>query len=152
MRIIERSVVVRESILINTSPEQVWEVFSRLERWPEWNPVCSRAQHLSGRPWRVESVFQFTVKPWWMTLTFKPTVVASEPPMSVVWLGQAGGIYGQHTFFFEPEGDGTRATSHEVFSGPMLWTMPLFAPADKVKAMFARWLEALKAEAEKGSR
>lgn len=152
MTIIERTVVVEESTRIDAPPERVWEVFSRVERWPEWNPACRQAKYLSGRPWKVDSVFEFTVKPWWREVSFKPTVVASAPPQRVVWLGKADGIYGQHTFSFDPEGDGTRATSHEVFSGPMLWAMPLLSPSGKVKEMFARWLQALKVEVEKGGR
>ena len=150
MTVIEKSVVVQESTLISASPEEVWRVFSQLERWPLWNPVCRRARHLTGPPWRKGSTLEITLKPWWLALTFRPTVLESSPPERVLWLGRGGGVYGQHTFTFEAEGEGTRATSYEVFSGTMLWAMPLVSPAGRVKRMFAQWLEALKAEVEKG--
>ena len=150
MTVIERSVVVQDSILIHASPDDVWEVFSKLDRWPQWNPACHRAAYLLGSPWKKGSTFELTLKPWWRKTTFKATVIESAPPETVVWLGKGGGVYGQHTFAFEAEGEGTRVTSYEAFTGEMLWAMPLVAPQGKIKRMFAQWLEGLKAVVEKG--
>ena len=151
MMIIERNVVVQDSTLIDASLDDVWQVFSRLDRWPQWNPACLRAAYLLGFPWKKGSTFELTLKPWWRKMTFKATVIESAPPETVVWLGKGGGVYGQHTFAFEAEAEGTRVTSYEVFTGEMLWAMPLVAPQGKIKRMFTRWLEGLKAEVEKGS-
>lgn len=149
MTIMEPHRSVSHSVHINAPPERVWEVFARLERWPQWNPVCLGARHVSGRLWDVGAKFDLSLKPWWKRFDLRPTVVKSNPPQEVVWLGHKGGVYGQHTFRFEPENGGAKATSYEVFSGPMLWTLSLFSPTGRTKKMFARWLEALKAEAEK---
>ena len=148
MTVVEKSVVVQTSLTIDASPDRVWAVFADLERWGEWNPVCSNATAVSGQLWKPGAVFRFTIKPWWRAITFQATVIESSPPSRVLWLGKGGGIYGQQTFTFEPDDGGARVTSYEVFSGPMLGLMPLFAPSAKVREDMARWLEALKARVE----
>ncbi len=149
MTVVERTVVVEESVVIDAEPEEVWRVFSRLDRWPTWNPACSAARHLSGTAWKKGAIFELTLKPWWRKLTFKPTVMESDIPERIVWVGKGGGVEGWHTFTFEQEGSGTKVTSYESFSGPLLWVMPLVSPERKVRHMFTQWLEGLKAEVEK---
>ena len=148
MTVVEKSVVVQTSLTIDASPDRTWSVFADLERWREWNPVCLNAAATSGQLWKPGSGFRFTIKPWWRAITFQATVLECSPRSRVLWLGKGGGIYGQHTFTFEPEGEGTRVTSYEVFSGPMLGLMPFFAPSARVKDGLTRWLEALKERLE----
>ncbi len=148
MTVVEKSVVVQTSLSIDASPDRTWSVFADLERWRDWNPVCLNAMATSGQLWKPGAGFRFTLKPWWREITFQATVVECSQPTRVLWLGKGGGIYGQHTFTFEQESEGTRVTSYEVFSGPMLGLMPLFAPSARVKDGLTRWLEALKERVE----
>lgn len=149
MTTMEKTVVVKESVLVNAPPERVWRVFSHLDRWPQWNRAVLGARWLKGQPWMLGSAFEMTIKPSWKKLNVRPEIVESGPPQQVIWLGKGAGIHGQHTFTFQPEGDGTRATSLEVFSGPMLWIMPLIGSSGSVGRMFKAWLAALKAEVER---
>ena len=145
MTVVEKSVVVQTSLTIDASPDRIWAIFADLERWGEWNPACSNAAAVAGQLWKPGAVFRFTIKPWWRAVTFQATVVESSPPSRVLWLGKGGGVYGQQTFTFEPDGGGTLVTSYEVFSGPMLGLMPLFAPPAKLREGMTRLLEALAA-------
>ena len=149
MTIIARVAMIQESIVADVPPEAVWRVFSRLETWPAWNPIFSRAETVSGRLWEVGSTFRFSVKPWWLTMNVKATVVESDPPRQIVWTGRGPGVFGQHSFTFEPDDGGTRITTSEVFGGPLQWTMGLYAPQKRLRSLFIQWLQALKAEAER---
>ena len=148
MTFVEMQLGIQESIKIDASIEEVWRVFSQLERWREWNPVYTNVTQLTGEPWLVGSTFGFTVKPWWSTTNVKATIVESSPPERVVWAVQQLGVWGEHTCRFEQQGEGTLAVSHEIFGGPMRFLMPLFAPSWQIRRMFARWLKALKTEVE----
>ena len=149
MTAIEKSTVVQESIHIAAAPEQVWRLFRDVERWPLWCPVILSAKMLSGDLSKARSRFRFSVKPSWIKLQANAEVVQAKPPGRVTWGVEKNGAYAQHTFSFEPDGEGTRATSYEAFSGPMLWALPIVMPSGKVRAMFQSWLLALKTEAEK---
>lgn len=152
MTIVERNIAVQESLHIDAIPERVWSIFKAVDAWPSWCPPVRRAKLLSGRLEKQGAEFEFTVKPWWTALHARATVMQSEPPHKIVWSVKKNGSYAQHSFTFEPEGAGTKATSFEVFSGPTLWGLYLVMPPSKVRVMFQSWLGALKTEAEKPSR
>ena len=57
-----------------------------------------------------------------------------------------------HGFDFEAQGDSTRVTSKEVFQGPMTGFLKLFFGDDDLGRLHQDWIQALKAEAEKGVR
>ena len=149
MSVIARVKMVREEIFVHAPPQQVWRLFSDIEGWPQWNPICLKASMLKGQPWEVGSRLHFTIKPWWVALNVKATVVESDPPRQVTWLGRWPGLYGQHTFTFEPEEAGTRVISSELFGGPLQWATAFVSPLGKVRELVVQWLAAIKAEAER---
>ena len=148
MTTIERTVVIRESLMIAAPPERVWRVFTEVERWPRWNPVVRSPRFREGPPWQRGAVLEFTVKPWWKSLRIRGEIIDVSPRSSVTWAGGGGGIFGKHTFTFEPDGEGTLATNMEVFMGPGLGLMWIVMPQARVRALFAEWLALLKAESE----
>jgi len=149
MHVIAKVKMVREEIFVDAPQERVWRLFSDIEGWPRWNPICQEAAMVKGRPWEVGSRFRFTIKPWWLAMNITPTVVESDAPRQVTWLGRWPGFYGQHTFAFEPEEAGTRVISRELFGGPLHWTTALVSPLGKVRELVIEWLDAIKAEAER---
>ena len=148
MTVIQKVSMVRETMHVEAPPEVVWRVFSQLDRRAEWNPVCQDVAVASRRSWELGMGFSFSVKPWWKTLRVRATVVDSNPPRQVVWIGRGLGIFGQHSFTFEPEDLGTFVTTTEIFGGPLQWAMPLVAPMGRIRWTFVQWLEALKREVE----
>jgi len=148
MTTIERTIVIRESLRIAAPPERVWRVFTDLEGWPRWNDVARSPKHRKGEPWTLGAEVAFTVKPWWKSLRICAEVIEVRRPTAVTWVGSSGGIFGKHTFMFEADGEGTLATTMEIFSGPGLGLMWLVMPQARVRELFVRWLHTLKAEAE----
>ena len=114
----------------------VWARFLRVEDWPRWFPALTAVEcdqpalalgarltlHLSmgGRGAKVTCS------------------VKQLDDHRVRWVGRAFGVTGDHSFFVEPHGDGSRFTSDESFSGLPLLVVP------------KRYLDALKVEADAG--
>ncbi|NGP09615.1 SRPBCC family protein [Rhodococcus sp. 14C212] len=98
-----------ESIRIDATPQQVWDVVTRIERTGEWSPICRAAwwkapatglevgawfcgrNEADGRIWETESL-----------------VVAAEEPVEFTWLVMGNAVRWSYTL--TPEGDGTSLT------------------------------------------
>lgn len=142
-------IVVERSVAIDAPPARVWEVFAAIDRWPRWNPVCLAAGHVAGRRWSRGASIRVRFRFGPLRFTVKPRLIAVEPGRRVVWTGNGYGLQGLHAFHFEEDGGGTRVTSREVFSGPLL---PLARAAGFPRLagrMIDAWLAGLKREAER---
>lgn len=143
-------IVVEQAVEIGASPERVWEVFAAIDRWPRWNPVCLAAGHVAGRRWSRGSSIRMKLKLGPLAFQVQPRLIAVEPARRVAWLGRGYGLEGLHTFTIEENGGGTRVTSHERFSGPMLSVFKLIGFPRWAERMVDAWLAAIKREAEQG--
>ena len=98
---------IRAEITIQAEPQRVWEILTRFEEYPAWNPFIIRAQ---GVPHAGERL-TLTMKPGKRPMTFRPTVLEAFENQSLEWLGRLGipGIFdGQHRFELNPlPGGGT---------------------------------------------
>lgn len=103
---------VASRIRLAASPDTVWALVSRLERWPEWNPACrgmTRGPDRDGQPfWTMKSSFGDL-----------PMLVAQlEPPHRLVTrISPADGsrlpFEGTWSYLVQPDGDGCMLTIHE---------------------------------------
>ena len=127
-------------------PHRVWEILTRFEEYPEWNPFIIRAQ---GVP-RTGERLTLTMKPGKRPMTFRPTVLEASENQSLEWLGRLGipGIFdGQHRFELNPlPGGGTHLIQSEIFSGLLVPLMPKLL--DNTREGFRRLNEALAHRAE----
>ena len=98
---------IRAEITIQAEPHRVWEILTRFEEYPTWNPFIIRAQ---GVPHAGERL-TLTMKPGKHPMIFRPTVLEASENQSLEWLGRLGipGIFdGQHRFELNPlPGGGT---------------------------------------------
>ena len=79
---------------------------------------------------------------WFLALGYLSIV-----PLNASALGVLGKFVAPQLF---AQGYLYTVANFEVFTGEMLWAIPLVAPRAKIKRMFTQWLEGLKAEVEKG--
>jgi hypothetical protein len=98
-----------ESIHIDATPQQVWDVVTRIERTGEWSPICRAAwwkapatgpevgawfhgrNEADGKVWETES-----------------RVVAAEEPVEFAWLVMGNAVRWSYTL--TPEENGTALT------------------------------------------
>ena len=106
------------SSTIQASPERVWEVFSDVERWPDWTPTVDSVERLDagrihiGARTRIRQP-KLPVAVW--------EVTELKDGEYFEWVSSAPGIKttGGHRVISTPEG--TVATATIIQEGPLGW-------------------------------
>jgi len=140
---------IQHSVTVPRPPERVWAVFQDLPGWPKWNPATPSATWLTEGQWRRGARMQLTLRLKGRRMTVRSEVVTIEPNRRVTWVGRRLGVVERHSFTFEADGDGTRVTTVETFSGPLLFLVRLLMSPTRLQAMLVQWLEALRAKAQR---
>ncbi|HMS70689.1 MAG TPA: SRPBCC domain-containing protein [Saprospiraceae bacterium] len=137
---------IKTSIIIQASPESVWEVLTSFEAYKDWNPFI---KSIKG-----DAVVGKTITVSFGKMTFKPIVLVYDKNQKFEWVGHLffKGIFdGKHTFELRDNGDGTTTLlQSETFKGvlvPFLGKML----RDEVPANFKSMNEALKKRVEEQS-
>jgi hypothetical protein len=112
---------LHSEIEIRATPQRIWQVLTRFDDYPAWNPFIVQA---SGSP--VEGGrLRITVKPpGRRAMTFSPTVLVARPERELRWIGRVGlpGLFdGEHSFTLASiDGGRTRVVQHERFTGMLV--------------------------------
>ncbi|SDI16420.1 hypothetical protein SAMN05421505_13643 [Sinosporangium album] len=137
---------VRTEIEVDASPRRVWEVLTRFDAYPDWNPfiVSVRGRAETG----ATLINQLSIGG--RTTGFSPTVLSASPGRELRWLGRVlvpGIVDGEHYFVIEDLGDGRSRLVHgETFTGAFV---PFAGKALDVADEFAAMNSALKERAER---
>jgi hypothetical protein len=133
---------------IDATPEQVWQVLTDFDSYPQWNPFMTRA---SGTPVQGERLTIRMQHEGGRAMTFRPTVREAHPQRRLRWLGRllVPGIFdGEHSFTIEPlDNGGVRFIQQEDFRGALV---PLLAKSLDRRTLpaFKRMNQAVKRRAE----
>jgi hypothetical protein len=115
---------ISTEILIQATPEKVWEAMTENENWGLWNPFVTRVR---GRLVRDQTLHNTLEIPGQKPMTFTPRVLIAAPAKELRWRGSLfipGLFDGEHYFIFEPLGvNGTRFTHGERFSGLLVFML-----------------------------
>jgi uncharacterized protein YndB with AHSA1/START domain len=138
----EPPVTSKREIEISAPAEVVWDVLTRFEDWPRWNPDVKSMSY--DGPLAPGSEFRWKAGPG----TIVSTLEQVEPPRLVRWRGRTMSIQALHEWRLEPRGDGTAVETEESFSGlaARLFRRSLQKTLDKT---LGEGLEHLKREAER---
>ncbi|MBP7998152.1 MAG: SRPBCC domain-containing protein [Chloroflexi bacterium] len=138
---------LRTEIEIQASPEQVWQILTDLDKYPEWNPFIHHASGKAQVGEKVDITFQSGSK----EMTLHCQVLAVTPSKELCWkyhVIHPSLFRGEHHFTIEPMGSNqVRFIDREVFNG-------LFVPLQAKdidthsKLGFEAMDKALKARAE----
>lgn len=115
---IVKPTVLRTSIEVDATPDQVWTVLTDRASYPEWNPfiVSSTGDLTTGA--KITNVLRDTTG---AETTFTPKLLAVEPGRELRWIGKVGfgGIFdGEHSFRIEAlPGGRSRLIQQETFRG-----------------------------------
>lgn len=138
---------IETAIEIEATPQEVWEVLTEFDAYPEWNPwMVIRGRPTEGARLLVAPGPQAGRMP-----TFRPVVQRVDPPHEFVWVGHlwmSGLFDGEHRFVILDTGDGTsRLVQSERFSG--IFSRPILRLVrHKTEAGFHEMNRALKDRVE----
>ena len=126
---------VHTEILIEASPEEVWEVLSDTKTHQEWNPVL---KPLDGEFQEGAKLKYQMIEPGKDPVEVSAKVIKVEPNKE---LNQYGGIWGimtfDHHWYLEPTEGGTKVIQHEEYRGVYVpfwdysWVEPAYAKANE---------------------
>lgn len=140
--------IIRETVNIRAPMEIVWDVFSRIENWSEWNPVCRQCRFEDGDSLAAGTCLSFELRPLFFPIRIYPEVKDYEAGRLVTWVGKKWGVRAQHSFHFESTGDKVKIHSIESFFGPMLFAAKLLGIPGRLHKLTRHLLEAIKTTAE----
>jgi hypothetical protein len=129
---------------IAAPPEAVWEVLTRFENWPSWNPDV-KSMSFPG-PLEPGTEFRWKAGPG----TIVSTLERVEAPRYIAWRGRTLTIDAFHEWWLEPRDGGTHVRTQESFFGLLarLLRRTLQKTLDK---SFEDGLERLRVEVERRS-
>jgi hypothetical protein len=96
------------AINIDATPGRVWEVFSDVQRWPEWTASITSVELLTPGPLAVGSQARIR-QPKLPTTVW--TVTELVEGSHFVWESRAPGVRSVGGHYVQAEGSGARATS-----------------------------------------
>jgi uncharacterized protein YndB with AHSA1/START domain len=140
---------VQHTVTVPRSPERVWAVFEDVANWPKWNPVTPSARWLTEGQWRRGARLAITLRLRNKRRLIRPQIVTIVPNHRVTWVSHSLGVKSAQTFAFAPDGPETRITATETLSGPFAFLYKLLVRPSVIQATLVRWLEALRAEAQR---
>jgi hypothetical protein len=143
------TMIIEATIQINAPLQRVWDVFSDISNWGDWNPVCRECRFETGNALVKGSCISFELTPVIFPMRIAPEVGHCEPGKKVVWSGSKMGIHAEHEFFFEENDNGVELKSIEHFKGPMLFFAKLLFLPSRLHGLTIRLLDAIKEKAEK---
>jgi hypothetical protein len=129
---------------IQAPREKIWAILTDAPHYTDWD------QDLVSLNGRIALGEKIAIKTKYSSQTFRVTVKEFTPPSKMVWAsGLPLGLFsGSRTFTLADQGGGqTLVTVAEVFSGPLLALFGASIP--DMNPIFAKFLQALKAQAEK---
>lgn len=138
---------LRTEIVIQASPEKVWQILTDLDKYPEWNPFICHAIGMAEIGKTVDIDFQPNSK----GLKLHCTVAQKHPNRDLSWkyhVYHPALFRGEHIFTIEPLGENrVRFIDREEFNGLLV---PLQAKDidTNTKKGFEAMDKALKARAE----
>jgi uncharacterized protein YndB with AHSA1/START domain len=111
VKVADAPVKSRGEIQIAAPMEVVWDVLTRFEQWPQWNPDV-KSVSFDG-PLAPDSEFRWKAAPG----TIVSTLERVEPPRFIRWRGRTMSVKAIHEWRLEPRDGGTLVETEESFSG-----------------------------------
>ncbi len=147
-QIIKKGKLVYSEIIINASPEKVWQEFTNFEKYPSWNPFI---KSLKGSPIVGGNIEVLLTPPGKKGMIFKPKVLAFDSALQLRWIGKLfiKGIFdGEHTFLIKDNKNGTTTfIQFERFKGLLIPLMKKMLDGNTLMG-FNQMNEALKVRCE----
>ena len=139
--------IIKESITIYSTMEKVWNTFTDLTRWTDWNTVMSDVrsdEHCLAHGKDIKCNF----RPFLFPINIKIKIQEIIPFNRIVWSAQKKGLFAFHEFFFQEVGKGVLVTSKETLSGLLTSAGGFLLPEKRMRFLTKTFLKDLKKASE----
>lgn len=121
------------TVVVPAPVRQVWDRWTDVERWPQWNPQCIEAA-LDG-PLAPGTTLDLHLRhPRGRDFYTRPRLTRVEPPREIVWEARGLGLRAPTRTSLAPEPDGTRVTIDADATGPLALTYKM-SVTDRTQAL-----------------
>ena len=140
--------VIEESIIIHAPLPKVWETFTHITCWNDWNTVLRNVSPDKTEILAEGGKVRFCIYPFHFPVYLEPVIEKVIPRKRVVWTSAKYGISAHHAFIFEQVEKGILVTSRETFKGIPVKTLGLLFPEWRLRELTVSFLKDLKGAAE----
>ena len=142
--------IVEESILINAELNKIWDTFTDLTCWKNWNSVIRDVD--SQSTCLVEGCqLVCNFRPFFFPINVSIEIKEVKDRKSISWVAKKTGLIAEHLFDFQEMENGVLVTSREEFDGFFIRNAEFFVPKQKIQDLTRIFLNDLKRAAEMGS-
>lgn len=139
--------LVEESILINADLDKVWDTFTNLTCWKDWNSVIRDAKAEEGCISSGSCIY-CNFKPFFFTINVKIEVKDVRLKERISWHVNKFGLIAEHLFVFSQRENGVLVTSKETFNGFLVKNALFIIPKQKIIHLTRTFLKELKRASE----
>ena len=141
--------VIKEVIAIHAPIEKVWNTFTDLTCWRQWNTVIRNVRS-EERCLSNGKEVRCCLRPYVFPIKVRLRVEELIPFELITWSAKKKGLYALHEFIFEKKDNSVLVTSRETFAGLLSSASGAFLPKRKMQALTLRFLKDLKKASEEG--
>jgi len=139
--------IIRESITITSTIEKVWDTFTDLSGWTNWNTVIKDVKSkerllMNGRS------LKCTFRPFLFPIQVKIRIEEVAPYEHIVWVAKKKGLVARHEFLFQNSENGIQVISRETFTGLFVAGAGFLLPVRRMRSLTKAFLKDLKKAAE----
>jgi hypothetical protein len=139
--------IIKESITINSTIEKVWETFTDLACWINWNTVIKDVQSkerllMNGRS------LKCTFRPFLFPIQVKIKIEDIAPYEHIIWIAKKKGLAARHEFIFQNSENGIQVISRETFTGLFVTGAGFLLPVRRMRTLTKLFLKDLKKAVE----
>ena len=109
--------IIEESVIIHGHIREVWQCFTDVTCWKDWNTVIKYVPAAEPEPFAEAKTIKFCIRPFLLDLYFEPMIEEIILHERIVWSAKKCGITARHEFLFREVNDGVLVISRETFSG-----------------------------------
>jgi len=139
--------IIKESILINASLKKVWNTFTDLTCWMDWNTVMSDVNYEASCLADGKNI-KCCFRPFLFPIKVEIKIEEIKPFDRIVWSARKKGLFALHEFFFQKQEKGVLVTSKETFTGLLASASGFMLPMGRMQALTKTFLKDLKKASE----
>ena len=141
--------LIEEVVTIHAPIEQVWNTFTDLTCWMQWNTVIRNVRS-EERCLSDGKDVKCCLRPYLFPINVNLRIEKLIPLELIVWSARKKGLHARHEFIFGKKDNSVLVTSRETFTGILSKASGAFLPKRKMQALTIRFLKDLKKASEQG--